>query len=565
MRLSPSPSTRGAWWLSLLVASSAACSDDPSNTDPSTTGTTGTTIGPGTADDADGTGESCPAALLSCAGACVDPQHDPLHCGECDQSCADGLACVDGVCAVACGPQQLVCDGACADPQTDAEHCGGCNQPCGPDAQCVAGSCVADCEPLQLDCAGTCRAITNDEQHCGACDAPCPADQPCVRGQCVATSLHHVLIAGQSLSIGSQSTVVSTEQPFDNLSFASGVRAGGAAGLETWIPLIETQTGSTGETLASGMANLLTERAQAAGGDHRSLVSAHGVGGAPYSALRKGTGPYAIGMAQVAAASLLAGTRGEDVAVRAVVVIHGETDHVGANASYDLDLLEWQSDYEADIQLATGQTLPVPLITDQMSSYTAYGNTTSIIPQLQLEASRAQPDRIIVMGPKYMLPYVPDGVHLTGEGERWLGEMHAKVFENVLIEGEPWHPVSPRSISREGAQITVRMWVPAPPLVLDDVIVTDPGNYGFEYTDSSDAPPVITNVELVGDDSVRITLSETPVGGNQRIRYAFTGIAGQPAGPSTGARGNLRDSDATTSRHGYALYNWCVHFDEAVE
>jgi len=27
---------------------------------------------------------------------------------------------------------------------------------------------------------------------------------------------------------------------------------------------------------------------------------------------------------------------------------------------------------------------------------------------------------------------------------------------------------------------------------------------------------------------------------------------------------NLRDSDATPSRHGYPLFNWAVHFDEPV-
>ena len=51
---------------------------------------------------------------------------------------------------------------------------------------------------------------------------------------------------------------------------------------------------------------------------------------------------------------------------------------------------------------------------------------------------------------------------------------------------------------------------------------------------------------------------------NRRLRYAFTGIANARGGPTSGPRGNLRDSDATPSRNGYALYNWCIHFDEAV-
>lgn len=545
----------------VLLLPSPACGDSAAaddGTGPATAATSAAT------ETADGTAGACAEPFVECDAVCVDPQHDPAHCGGCDQPCAAGLACLEGTCAVACGPDLITCAGACVDSQHDPAHCGGCDEPCDPEAACQAGTCVAACEAPQADCSGSCRNLANDELHCGACDSPCPSDQPCVDGQCVAASLHHVLISGQSLSQGALSQVVSIEQPFENVSFVTGVRAGGA-GLDAFIPLVETWDGSQGETLASGMANLLSQRAIDAGGEHRSLFSAHGVGGQPYSALRKGTGPYANGMAQVAAGLALAQAAGEAYAVRAVMIVHGESDHIGNNASYDLDLLEWQSDYQADIQALTGQTLPVPLITDQMSSFSAYGEATSAIPQLQLEASRNAPNRIVLMGPKYVLPYVPDGVHLTGEAERWLGEMHAKVFERVLVQGEPWRPVSPREITREGAEITVRFWVPAPPLVLDEAIVTNPGSYGFGYTDSSGAAPTITSVALAGDDAVRITLSAVPVGGNQRVTYAMNGIPGQPAGPTTGARGNLRDSDATASRHGYALFNWCVHFDEAVQ
>ena len=117
----------------------------------------------------------------------------------------------------------------------------------------------------------------------------------------------------------------------------------------------------------------------------------------------------------------------------------------------------------------------------------------------------------------------------------------------------------------DGAVITVDFHVPAPPLVLDETLVANPGNFGFAYTDSSGAPPAIVSVELVGDTQVRITLDGAPVAGNKRVRYAYTGTPGQNGGPMTGARGNLRDSDATPSRHDYPLYNWAVHFDEPVE
>ncbi|MFT3926918.1 MAG: hypothetical protein QM778_30510 [Myxococcales bacterium] len=40
---------------------------------------------------------SCPLGFTPCAGACIDPTDDPLHCGTCDVSCA-AEACVAGAC-----------------------------------------------------------------------------------------------------------------------------------------------------------------------------------------------------------------------------------------------------------------------------------------------------------------------------------------------------------------------------------------------------------------------------------------------------------------------------------
>ena len=65
---------------------------------------------------------------------------------------------------------------------------------------------------------------------------------------------------------------------------------------------------------------------------------------------------------------------------------------------------------------------------------------------------------------------------------------------------------------------------------------------------------------LDGADTVRIKLSSAPVGTGKSISYAYTGAIGAGAGATTGARGNLRDSDTSRSRHGNKLQNWAVHF-----
>ena len=524
-----------------------------------------TTVSPteasGLTTEATSTAPGC-GALELCAGACVDTRHDPLHCGGCGSPCDPGLACVAGTCALACGPSAVTCGQDCSDLQIDPAHCGSCERACAPGVACAAGQCVPACAADHTLCGDTCVDPTNDEAHCGGCNLACPIGQPCVYGECVAAALHHVLISGQSLSTGATSPVVSAVQPYMNLSFNTGVRAGGA-NLTGFIPLVELWDGSQGETIASGLANAVTAAAQAIGADHVMLVSAHGLSGQPYSVIKKGTPAFANGMAQVSAGMTIAGTLGQSYAVRAVTVVHGESDHLAGNLGYADDLLAWQSDYEADVAAIVGVVRPLPLFLCQMSSFTMYNSATSAIPGLQLTASRARPDRIFVVTPKYFMPYT-DGVHLTGDGERWLGEYYAKAYRKVLIDGERWVPVRPESVTREGAVITIGFHVPAPPLVLDETLVSNPGNFGFEFYDASGMPPAITEVLLVDDRTVRVTLASPPIGGNRRIRYAFTGTPGVWAGPMTGARGNLRDSDATTSPYEYPLYNWGVHFDEPV-
>jgi hypothetical protein len=192
------------------------------------------------------------------------------------------------------------------------------------------------------------------------------------------------------------------------------------------------------------------------------------------------------------------------------------------------------------------------------------GTPTSAIPQAQLDASVRSNGKIVLVGPKYHLPYQKDGVHLNPDGYRHMGEDYAKAYRRVIVAKGTWEPLRPIAVEREGAVIIVKFTVPSPPLVVDTTLVTDPGHLGFEYTDAAASSPAIKKVELAGDDTVKITLDREPTAGDKRIRYAFTGTKGARSGPETGARGNLRDSDATSSRHGYALHNWCVHFEESV-
>jgi len=371
--------------------------------------------------------------------------------------------------------------------------------------------------------------------------------------------LHHVLIAGESLALGFDGNPpLSTNLSPDNFRYRSTAQG------RFFSPLSEVGL----ETIASGSASHIVSQAPL----HRMITSNIGQGGAAYAQQKKGTPLYDLGVLQFAEAPQEVACHLFGYEPRAIFVVAGEGDQL--SSTYGTDMRQWQTDYQKDIQFLSGFTGLIPMFHSQISGWTsisggAYETVTS--PNLILSESEANPSRTILVGPRYFLPYAQaaggaqfPGVHLTNEGYRWLGEYYGKAYKRVVVDGGAWSPLRPTSITRSGNVITAVFQVPAPPLVLDTTRVTNPGNNGFEFTSGEAVPPTITGVSLVGANTVEILLSNVPTGGNERLRYAYTGIPGNSGGPTTGPRGNLRDSDATASLYGNDLFNWCVHFDKPV-
>jgi hypothetical protein len=363
--------------------------------------------------------------------------------------------------------------------------------------------------------------------------------------------VHEVLIAGQSLALGVKgSPVLSTEPSPVDFRFVTD----GTGGVLS--PLREVGV----ETIASGAAR----QASLEDLNYRMLFSNVALGGALYGQLKKGTFPYNRGILHIRDAPPALSCLGLRSLPAAIFVVHGEGDHI--DPAYGQNIRQWQADYETDIRNVTGQDVAVPMFHSQASAWTSPGNgsaSTTLGAFLVLEESELHPDKTILVCPKYYFTYA-DGIHLTNSSYRWLGEYYGKVYRKVIVEGGTWQPLKPDSIVRTGTNISARFHVPVPPLVLDANLVSDPGRFGFEFYDGTGAPPAITDVQLAEPDRVLITLSAEPLGSNERLRYAYTGIPGNGGGPLTGPRGNLRDSDPELSLEGNTLYNWCVHFDKPV-
>ena len=409
--------------------------------------------------------------------------------------------------------------------------------------------------------------------------------------------LHHVLATGQSNAVGYRAVpVLTTVQQFANLSFDVGVMTSGACDGEgcrayetphAFVPLVEGDSYDDGpvETMSSGFANEASRlSAERGGGRHDVLVSVHGRSGWVYECMRKGScdyrttlgylGPFEEGMRQVDDAMTLARAAGRAYEVGAVTVVHGESDHYvpfptldgtdgrpGAVRTYADALVEWQRDYDLQIRTRTGQTRAVPMLVSQMANWN--DRTTSEIPVRQLEAHVRAPGAVVLVAPTYALPFGPDCIHFTSEGQRTLGAYFAKAYARI-VEGASWEPVRPTVARLDGDAVTVQFVVPRPPLVLDTRSVSDPGGLGFVFAEDGAAPPQVTGVEIVAPDTIRVRLSRASTGAAPHLRYALDARPGTCPGPTSGPRGNLRDSDEARDGSGVALPNWAVAFDLAL-
>lgn len=381
-----------------------------------------------------------------------------------------------------------------------------------------------------------------------------------------------IISTGQSLASGYNSfPILSTSQPYSNLMLNA-----------TWsglVPLIEPIVGSGfGETMSSALANMITQLALPVSPNYITVVGLSTQANSPYAyeQLAQGTAPYIVALSQVSLAKQFSLADNKTLVAPVMTVVHGESDEVLQTTAvqYEANLVEWRNDYETDIAAITGQSEPLRLFTDQVSSWARFGFATPRIALAQYAAAKNHPGDIVLVAPKYMLDYV-DGYHLKNYSSRRLGEYYAKVYKKVIVDGELWLPLSPSSITLSGNLIHATFHVPVEPLEFDTLAVSYKENYGFEYADSSNSAS-ITDVQIIAPNVVEITLSGVPTGADPRLRYAYTGTIGAWSGAHStegSARGNLRDSDTTQAFYqdshvpkamGVHLRNWAVTFDEPI-
>jgi hypothetical protein len=166
-----------------------------------------------------------------------------------------------------------------------------------------------------------------------------------------------------------------------------------------------------------------------------------------------------------------------------------------------------------------------------------------------------------MVAPKYFLPYQPDGVHLTNYGEELLGEYYAKAINQTIFQGRDWKPMYIIGCTLSGRVLNCVYNVPTGSIAIDTSTVTTPNGpaVGFEWFDDASSASV-ESVSIHDARSLDVVLDNVPTGSNRKLVYAYTGIPGSRAGPNSGTRGCVRDSETRMSRlTGQPLYDWAVH------
>lgn len=290
------------------------------------------------------------------------------------------------------------------------------------------------------------------------------------------------------------------------------------------------------------------------------ICATYAVGGQRIDQLSKGTSRYSNGIVAIESAYKICESLQLPLIVPFISWRQGEAD-IGAGTSYAdyySALLQLQSDYENDIQSIKGQSRSIPILLDQVSSQTAYNASESDIPLCQLNIALENPTLFTCVGPKYDLDY-RDGIHVFSEGFFKLGAKFCQAAA-LIRSGGAWLPVHAVSAERSSNAVTLMFACPNGSLVIDDALVSDPGNYGIRWIDNGDGNAVnVSSVALTNTNEITVTLDAVPTGTGGKIGIADIGISGNPAGPTTGARSCLRDDSPINDTNGDPIYHWACH------
>jgi hypothetical protein len=180
----------------------------------------------------------------------------------------------------------------------------------------------------------------------------------------------------------------------------------------------------------------------------------------------------------------------------------------------------------------------------QFASSATRGYAQELVAILLWEMARRLPNAVLP-APAYHLDYEDDR-HLDGWGTRVRAEYEALAIARAMLTGSTALEMDwmERDMRVRGMTVTVPIdGSYLRPLVFDTNWVVNDGAYGFRLFDERGQLGVTSNdIAIRFGEELEFSLSRFPVG-QIKIAAGAYGTPGAPAGPATGARCCLRDSN----------------------
>ena len=375
------------------------------------------------------------------------------------------------------------------------------------------------------------------------------------------STYNHVIAYGQSRSCGSfAQPAISLTQPYDNVMFNGGVRAG--ISMSSFVPLVEADLSALGETPIAGMTKSIVDRILSVHGiafdehEYVLLGSCAGSGGLSIAQLSSGSSNFTDLCGQITAGRTVAHGLNKSIAPRAVTWSQGETDYSlsTSGATYYTALQTLLADINAHVASVYGAGRSMVMIMDQVNGHATYGHANDpYIALKQLEAARNLTGFYMAC-PTYIFPR-SSGVHHTAAGSKWLGAYFGRAYEKICVRRETWEPLWPIATEYAGQAAYVTFNMPeGGKLEWDTTQYAAQLNKGFSAVNGSGVAHSITSVDIVSTDTVRIE-SASAFSPTHKVRFGF------------GDGGNLRDNTGDVfdpTGINKRTDNWSVIFEETL-
>ena len=380
------------------------------------------------------------------------------------------------------------------------------------------------------------------------------------------TVLHTVLVAGQSLSVGVASSAVNTDSPFGGFMF-NGIRAEGKGDNVAQVAEMESLRPYQNDLVEShGYSFIQLFRSLEKSNDNRNnpvLWASTGVGGKTADWLFDTSNPSMNNAGRfITRSDLRAADIGLGVSLPFWLWDQGESDTNTDPDTYKTTVRAGH-DYVTSLANAkTGQSR-FDMILTGIGSGIGRREINNALYQYALENDDAH-----YAGSKWYISYKypassSDTTHMKAQGYMMQGEYHAlaahRLMQSVAAGDNP--PVSkclqPESYSVSGTIVTIAMYVPVPPMVIDTTTIPQLTGWGFKYISPTNVETVATSVNVSGNNLIVDFGVQLEEGGVLDFGYSDTQL-GTPAL-------NVRDSQSIPSIvDGETLYNWFPVFYHAL-